>query len=69
MHDGDFRLTELLGACDHDRGRLSVAEAAEVYKLAALIGIELYRKGLRWPSSEGADLRGGEITHLEWPRP
>lgn len=28
------------------------------------VGIELPRAGVAWPSSPGADLRGGEITLL-----
>ncbi len=64
MHDCEPRLVEILSACDFDRSRLSVADAAEVFNLARSAGIELYRPGVAWPSSPGADLTGGGITRL-----
>ena len=49
---------------DHDRSRLSTADAAEVFNLAARAGVELWRDGLSWPSSPGAEERGGGLTRL-----
>ncbi len=64
MHDREARLVEILNACDFDRSRLSNADNAAVFDLARAAGIELYRPGVAWPSSPGADLIGGEITRL-----
>ncbi len=49
---------------DHDRSRLSTADAAEVFSLAARAGVELWRDGLSWPSSAGAEERGGALTSI-----
>ena len=64
MHDRDIRLVEILNSCDFDRTRLTGALHAAVFNLARAAGIELYRPGVAWSSSPGADLTGGEITRL-----
>ncbi len=58
------RLAEKLRAVAFDRTRLTDAQHAEVFNLARAAGVELYRGGAIWPSSEGAGLTGGEVTGL-----
>ena len=58
------RLAEKLRAVDFDRSRLTADQHAEVFNLARAAGIELYRPGVAWPSSPGADLAGRVITRL-----
>ena len=65
MHDRDARLVEMLENCNFDRARLSDADVAEAFSLARAAQIELWRPGMVWPSSDGASLRGGAVTHVD----
>ena len=65
MHDRETRLVQILRTCDYDRSRLSDVDAAEAFALAARASIELWRAGVAWPSSPGADLIGGKVTRLD----
>ena len=69
MHDRDARLVEILENCNFDRARLSDADAAEAFSLARAAQIELWRSGMVWPSSPGAEERGGGILPLGVGRP
>ena len=63
--DHDEALAEKLRAVDYDRTRLPDADLVEVYRLARAARIELPRPGVVWPSSEGAEDRGGALSRIE----
>ncbi len=56
------QLAKKLRAVDFDLSRLSEDECAQTFDLARAAGVQLWRRGLAWPSSPGADERGGAVT-------
>ena len=65
----ETRLAEILRRVDYDLDRLTEAQRIDVFTLAASARVELWRPGLRWPSSPGSDVTGGGITPNPAPRP
>lgn len=63
------RLAGILRTASHDLSRLSNAQRIDVFTLARSGQIELWRPGLRWPSSESADQSGGGVTRISGYRP
>ena len=59
------RLAEKLRAVDFDRSRLSDTDHTEVFNLARAAQIELWISGVVWPSSPGAEDRGGALTPID----
>ncbi len=55
-------LAEKLRRVDFDLDRLTDTQRIEIFALARSAQVELWRPGLRWPSSEGADQTGGALT-------
>lgn len=57
-------LAEKLRLVDYDLARLTDTERINVFTLARSARVELWRPGLRWPSSPDADRTGGGLTGL-----
>ncbi len=60
----ETRLAEKLRRVGVDLNRLSDTERERVFGLARAAWLEIWRPGLRWPSSPGTTATGGEVTRL-----
>ena len=58
------KIAEKLRRIDFDLTSLTEAQRIEIFALARSAQVELWRPGLIWPSSPGADSTGGEVTQL-----
>ncbi len=57
-------LAERLRRVGYDLARLTEAQRIEIFTLARSAQVEIWRPGLAWPSSPGADRTGGAVTRL-----
>ncbi len=55
-------LAEIIRRVGYDLAQLTDAEHIRVSTLARSAQVQLWRPGLRWPSSPGSELTGGEVT-------
>ena len=62
--DHDESLAKILRSADYDLTHLTDAERVRVFDLARSAQVELWRPGLRWPSSPGSDVTCAELTWL-----
>ena len=61
----ESRLAENLRRVGFDLDLLTEAQRIEVFTLARSAQVELWHRGLRWPSSPGADQHGGGLTRID----
>ena len=60
----DDQIADKLRAVDYDLDRLTGAKRAEIFTMAAKCGIQLWYRGLVWPSRP-ADQYAGPATNVD----